>query len=96
MSNIYSFSEFVKTAYSLMMTRVMMHQARLIRRPVYLRGGYQALKGGKGLTTGRFCRFDLTGEGTLTIGDNCEFGDMTHIVAHEKVEFGNDVLVASK
>lgn len=35
----YSFSEFVKNAYSLVMTKVAMPQARLIRRPVYIRGG---------------------------------------------------------
>ncbi len=96
MSNQYSFTEFVKTSYSLMMTKICFRQARLIRRPIYIRGA-KSIEGGNGLTTGRFCRFDLVGDKkTLFIGDNCEFGDMTHIVAHEKVEFGNYVLVASK
>lgn len=96
MKNIYSFSEFVKTVYSLIATKLTMPQTRLIRRPVYIRGG-KSLSGGKNLTTGRFCRFDLNGKKkTLFIGDNCEFGDMTHIVAMKKVIVGHDVLMASK
>lgn len=92
----YSFSEFIKNAYSLVMTKLTMTQARLIRRPVYIRGG-KSIQGAKKLTTGRFCRFDLEGtKKTLFIGDNCEFGDMTHIVALQRVEIGNNVLMASK
>lgn len=96
MSNTYSLSEFIKTAYSLVVTKLFFHQARLVRRPIYLRGR-SSLNGGKGLTTGRFCRFDLEEcKKTLFIGENCEMGDMTHIVAHEKVAIGNHVLIASK
>ncbi len=96
MRNKYSLSEFVKTAYSLILTKIFFNQARLIRRPIYIRGE-SSISGGKGLTTGRFCRFDLEGsKKTLVIGNNCEFGDMTHIVAYKKVEIGNNVLIASK
>lgn len=96
MGNHYSSSECVKNVYSLFMTKFTIRQARFIRRPVYIRGG-NSLSGCKGLTTGRFCRFDLEGSRhTLYIGDNCEMGDMTHIVAHEKVIIGNNVLMASK
>jgi len=94
--NRYSFSEIVSTIYSLVLTKLTVRNARLIRRPVYLRGR-KSLVGGKGLTTGRFCRFDLNGtKKTLFIGDNCEMGDLTHLVAHERVEIGNNVLIASK
>ena len=56
-----------------------MPRARFIRRPIYIRGK-KSIEGGKNLTTGRFCRFDLPGDKkTLIIGDNCEIGDMTHI-----------------
>lgn len=96
MRNTYSISEFIKTTYALLVTKVTTPQARLIRRPIYLRGG-KSLSGCKGLTTGRFCRFDLKGDKErLFIGDNCEFGDMTHIVAYDKVTIGNNVLMASK
>ena len=96
MSNRYSPSEWIKNLYSLVMTKITMPQARFIRRPVYIRGG-KSLSGCRGLTAGRFCRFDLDGEKqTLFIGDHCEMGDMTHIVALEKVEIGSNVLIASK
>lgn len=96
MENKYSISEFIKNIYSFIMTKICMRQARLIRRPIYIRGSH-SLSGGKNLTTGRFCRFDLEGKKqTLYIGNNCEMGDMTHIVAHNHVEIGNDVLIASK
>lgn len=96
MSNRYSPSEWIKNLYSLVMTKITMPQARFIRRPVYIRGG-KSLSGCRSLTAGRFCRFDLDGEKqTLFIGDHCEIGDMTHIVALEKVEIGSNVLIASK
>lgn len=96
MGNRYSLSEYVKNVYGLIMTKLTMRQARFVRRPIYIRG-HKSLAGCNGLTTGRFCRFDLEGtKKTLFIGNNCEMGDMTHIVAHEKVEIGENVLVASK
>lgn len=96
MGNKYSASEFVKNVYSLMLTKLTMKQARFVRRPIFIRGK-KSLSGCKNMTTGRFCRFDLQGgKKTLYIGNNCEMGDMTHIVAHNKVVLGNDVLIASK
>lgn len=96
MRNVYSISEFIKSAYSFVVTKILYSQSRLIRRPIYIRG-HNSLAGCKGLTTGRFCRFDLSGaKKTLYIGDNCEMGDMTHIVAYENVKIGNNVLIASK
>lgn len=60
-------------------------------------GGGVSISGAKGLTTGRFCRFDLDGnKKTLIIGDNCLLGDSVHIVARKKVVIGNDLLAASK
>ncbi|MBO4484446.1 MAG: acetyltransferase [Lachnospiraceae bacterium] len=96
MGNHYSPSEYLKNVFSFVLTKLTIKQARFVRRPIYIRGR-KSLRGCVGLTTGRFCRFDLNGsEPTLFIGDNCEMGDMTHIVAHEKVEIGNNVLIASK
>lgn len=96
MSNKYSLSEYLKNIYSLIMTKIFYSKARFIRRPVYIRGK-NSIQGGKKLTLGRFCRFDLEGnKKTLVIGENCEFGDNTHIVALEKVSIGNNVLIASK
>lgn len=95
--NNYSPSEFSKNVYSLIMTKLFYRGMRLVRRPVYMRGK-SSLSGGKGLTTGHFCRFDLIGNGkkTLFIGSDCEIGDNVHIVARERVEIGDNVLIASK
>ena len=96
MRNQYSLSEYIKNIYSLIMTKLTMPHARFVRRPIYIRGK-KSLSGCNGLTTGRLCRFDLEGsKDTLHIGENCEMGDLTHIVAHERVEIGNNVLIASK
>lgn len=96
MGNSYSASEYMKTAVSLVLTKVVFPKARLIRRPIYIRGR-KSMSGCVGLTTGRFCRFDLEGsKPTLYIGDNCEMGELTHIVARENVHIGNNVLIASK
>ncbi|WJV19350.1 DapH/DapD/GlmU-related protein [Rossellomorea marisflavi] len=96
MANKYSASEFTSTLFALFCTKLFFRNARLIRRPVYMRGK-ASISYGKGLTTGHGCRFDLPGDKkTLLIGEHCEMGDYTHIVAHEKVEIGDHVLIASK
>lgn len=51
---------------------------------------------GRGLTLGYGCRFDLGGEGvSLKFGNNCKLNDRVHIVAHEAVSIGDNVLMAS-
>ncbi|HFR3241224.1 TPA: DapH/DapD/GlmU-related protein [Streptococcus suis] len=97
MNNRYTISEFVSTSISYILTKIFDRKARLIRRPVYIRGKSN-LKYDKGFTTGHGCRFDLKGDAKvrLTFGKNCEIGDSVHIVAHEKVSIGNNVLMASK
>lgn len=96
MYNDYSFSEIVQNVYYCIMTKIFYPKARMIRRPIYIRGK-KSLVGGFGLTTGRFCRFDLPGnKKTLYIGNNCQFGELTHIVALNEVKIGNNVLIASK
>ncbi|KKF43087.1 DapH/DapD/GlmU-related protein [Streptococcus uberis] len=97
MRNKYSVSETFTTAYALFLTKIFYHNARLIRRPFYLRGK-ASLEFEDGLTLGHFCRFDLKGDSIkrLKIGKDVEIGDNVHIVAHESVNIGNNVLVASK
>lgn len=96
MKNKYSISEFVHTCYSLVLTKITMRKARLIRRPIHMRGK-KSIEGGTRLTTGFYCRFDMPGnKKTLFIGDNCEIGDNVHIVAYNNVTIGNNVLMASK
>lgn len=96
MRNNYILSEFLANIYSWVFTKIYYPQARLIRCPVYIRGR-KSLKIMSKLTTGHHCRFDLPGDKeTLYFGNNCEIGDNVHIVAHEYVKIGNNVLVASK
>lgn len=75
MRNRYSITEFVKTSYAFLITKFTIRKARLIRRPVYIRGK-KSLVGCRGLTTGYNCRFDLTGKKlTLFIGGNVWIGE---------------------
>jgi len=91
----YTIGEAAKNGWALLMTKLFYPKARLVRRPVYLRGK-EHFRYGSGLTTGYGCRFDLDGDGpTLVIGRNCKMNDHVHIVAHERVEIGDDVLMAS-
>jgi acetyltransferase-like isoleucine patch superfamily enzyme len=97
LNNQYTISEFIKTAYGLVITKLFYRKARLIRRPFYIRGK-SSFQYDSGLTTGHGCRLDLLGVGekTLFIGKNCEMGDYVHIVAHENVKIGDNCLMASK
>ena len=96
MRNKYCVAEYMSNVYALLLTKLFFHRARLIRRPFFLRGK-KSMVFGQGLTTGHSCRFDLPGDrNTLYIGENCHMGDNVHIVAYNKVEIGNNVLMASK
>lgn len=97
MNNKYSISETLSNVYALICTKIFYKNARLIRRPIYMRGK-SSITFGVGLTTGHSCRFDLPGgqKKTLFIGRNCEIGDNVHIVAHQSVIIGDNCLLASK
>lgn len=95
MKSQYSLGEFIHNCVYLAYTKLRYRHARLIRLPFYLRGR-RHFSYKEGLTVGYGCRFDLAGEGiTLIVGANCKINDRVHIVAHEHVEIGNDVLMAS-
>ncbi|OZG63900.1 DapH/DapD/GlmU-related protein [Bifidobacterium eulemuris] len=95
MNNQYSLGEFISNCLFLAYTKIRFPKARLVRLPFYLRGG-KHLQYGEGFTTGYGCRFDLSGEGvTLVIGNNCKLNDRVHIVAHQSVIIGDNVLMAS-
>lgn len=92
----YGLGEFIGNCIYLLYTKIKFPGARLVRLPFYLRGGKNHFQYGQGLTIGYGCRFDLGGEGTtLKMGNNCKLNDRVHIVAHESVEIGDDVLMAS-
>ncbi len=96
MSSQYGMGEFLGNCIYLAYTKLRFPGARLVRLPFYLRGGKARLRYGRGLTVGYGCRFDLAGEGVvLEIGENCKMNDRVHIVAHESVRIGDNVLMAS-
>lgn len=92
----YSFSNFISTVYSFFITKIAYRKARLVRRPVYIRGKKGFLYG-EGLTTGHSCRIDASSKKiTLRIGKNARLGDFVHINADESVTIGDNFLTASK
>lgn len=100
MKNGYGLGEIFKNLISLIYTKIFYNGARLIRRPVYIRGK-KYLQYGQGFTTGYNCRLEifdtgLGGEKKLIIGRNCKLGDNVHIAAGEKVVIGDNCLMASK
>ena len=94
--NKYSIPEFIETGVNYVKTKIFYRNCRLIRFPIYIRGK-KSISIGDNLTTGKNCRFDLAGANkTLFIGKNCHIGNDSHIVALERVEIGNNVLMAAK
>lgn len=92
----YSISNIIHTVWSLLLTKLSYPGARLVRRPIYVRGK-KGITYGKGLTTGVGCRIDASSsKKTLTIGIDARFGDYVHINADESVKIGDNILTASK
>ena len=95
MSISYSPSEFLKNCWSLFCTKLFYRPARLVRRPVYIRGR-KGMSFEEGFTTGYRCRFEIFGDGIkLNFGKNCKLGDNVHVVASESVTIGENCLMAS-
>jgi acetyltransferase-like isoleucine patch superfamily enzyme len=87
-------------ALSLVTTKVRFRNARIIRRPVYIRGK-RWIKVGNGFTTGRALRMeafpaDSSDRVRIEIGDHVQLNDYVHITAVDHVQIGNHVLIASK
>lgn len=100
MKNGYGLGEIVKNSISLIYTKMFYKDARLIRRPIYIRGK-KFLSYGKGFTTGYGCRLEMfniqsNNSLKLIIGANCKMGDHVHIAAGERVTIGDNCLLASK
>ncbi|NGM83578.1 acetyltransferase [Paenibacillus sp. 7124] len=100
MVNSYGLGEIFTNAMSLVYTKLFFKGARLIRRPIYIRGK-KFLQFAEGFTTGYNCRIEMfdTGVGEskkLLLGKNCKIGDYVHIAVGEKVTIGNNCLFASK
>lgn len=100
MKNGYGLGEIIKNTISLIYTKLFYKGARLVRRPIYVRGK-KYLEYGNGFTTGYNCRIEMFDTGKmvkkkLIIGENCKIGDNVHIAVGEKVTIGKNVLLGSK
>ena len=95
----YGYFGLFKLLISLIKSRLVYPNARLIRFPIDIRGG-KYIDYGKGLTTGIGCRIEaypLDGKSTsITIGENVQINDYVHITGVKKVAIGNNVLIAGK
>lgn len=100
MKNGYGLGEIIKNSISLIYTKIFFKDARLIRRPIYIRGK-KFLSYGKGFTTGYGCRLEMfnihsNNSPKLIVGTNCKMGDYVHIAAGERVTIGDNCLLGSK
>ena len=73
---------------------------RIVRRPVYIRG-MRFMHFGKCLTTGVAVRLDAFPKATevkrcVIFGDNVQLNDDVHIAAIERIEIGDNTLIASR
>ncbi|CAM7309875.1 TPA: acetyltransferase [Citrobacter freundii] len=96
----YGVSGMLRIIPDLIRTKIFFRNAKLIRTPIEFRGK-QFICLGSGFSTGRYCRLEthppyITRDMKIVFGDNCQINDSVHIVAKEKVVFGNHVLIASR
>ena len=99
--NTYSFGGLVYTFSCYIRTRIFYPQSRIIRFPFDIRGE-KYIDLGTRLTLGKYCRFEVfphlmayNAEKKLIIGSDVQMNDNVHICAMEKVQIGNNVLMAS-
>lgn len=97
--NHYSFSQTLQMAFWLFKTKLICWKARIFRFPLSL-FGRKYMDFGERLTLGRNCRLeayslDGTNKKRLIFGKDVQLNDNVHIVAMDKIEIGNNVLMAS-
>jgi lipopolysaccharide O-acetyltransferase len=88
----------VRLLFDLILTKLLFREARIIRQPIYVRGKAN-INWGKRLTTGVGVRLDVFCEDDkprLIFGNDVQLNDYVHIGVIERVEIGNDVLIASR
>lgn len=94
----YGLSQLIYLSYCKIRTFFTFSNARIIRFPIDIRGK-KYISVAKGFTTGVGCRIEAypkNEEITLFFGENFQMNDYVHITAMEKVQIGNNVLLASK
>lgn len=97
--NEYSLKDKIQLAWWLLRTKLQVSSARLIRYPFVVRGGGY-VDYGQRLTTGVGCRIEAfrmndSKHKRIIFGNDVQINDYVHISAIEKVDIGNNVLMAS-
>ena len=96
---MYGIGVVLELIISLIRTKLYIPSARLIRFPVDIRGK-KFIDFGKKLTIGRGCRIEaypyMHRDKILIFGNNIEINDFVHITGVNRVEIGNNVLMAGK
>ncbi len=97
----YGFGGFLRLTIDYLYTHLKFPNARLVRRPLYIRGrSYISID--SGFTTGVGLRIDaLLGKKDkkkicIYIGKDVQINDYVHIAAVQSVKIGNNVLIGSK
>jgi acetyltransferase-like isoleucine patch superfamily enzyme len=95
----YGLAGVFRMAVSLLATKVISRDARLIRLPVYIRNR-RLIRFGPGFTSGVGLRIEALDERSdrplIEIGPNVQVNDYVHIGAVHSVRLGANVLIASK
>jgi lipopolysaccharide O-acetyltransferase len=96
----YGFVGCVKLLFSLIRTKLLFRNARLIRFPFDVRNK-RYIKIGNNFTSGFSCRIEAfplneSYKDCIIIGNNVQINDFVHIGAVGSIKIGNNVLMASK
>lgn len=85
----------VRLAFDLAYTKLAHPQARIIRRPAYIRG-VGSIRIGRGFTSGPGLRIDcFEAQASVTIGMDVQLNNNVHLGARDSIVIGNRVLIAS-
>jgi lipopolysaccharide O-acetyltransferase len=96
----YGLSGIVPLCLDLLSTKLRFPGARIVRRPVFVRGK-RWISIGRGFTSGRGLRLEALGSEAQTaliirIGKGVQVNDYVHIAGIQSVEIGDRVLIASR
>lgn len=98
MAGAYTLFGWARLAWEIALTRLFQPGARLIRRPLYIRG-MRHIKFGRRITIGRSARIEAYGRGdeiNIQFGDDVQLNDYVQIGSVQHVQIGDRVLIASR
>lgn len=91
----YSFLMRLKRIWWYVYTKINWKNARFVRTPIQVRNK-KNIRYKYGFTCGVGCRLNVGNEGILEIGESFIMGDYNQIEAMQRIEIGNNVLLASR